>query len=64
MDVDRIPGRTCGPPFPVHERLVDSLAPGHPGGGTRLPQYSAAEHRPHHYIAELRPKNRVTELGD
>src|SRR5512138_955290 len=32
MDVDRIPGRTCGPPFPIHERLVDLLAPGHPGG--------------------------------
>lgn len=32
MDVDRIPGRTCGPPFPIYDRLVDSLAPGHPAG--------------------------------
>lgn len=27
-------------------------------------RYSAAEHRPQHYIAELRPRNCVTELGD
>ncbi|HVP68019.1 MAG TPA: lipase family protein [Anaeromyxobacteraceae bacterium] len=27
-------------------------------------RYSAAEHRPHHYIAELRPRDRVSELGD
>lgn len=27
-------------------------------------RYSAAEHRPHHYIEELRPRDRVTELGD
>ncbi len=27
-------------------------------------RYSAAEHRPQHYIAELRPRDRVTELGD
>ncbi len=27
-------------------------------------RYSAAEHRPQHYIEELRPRDRVTELGD
>jgi hypothetical protein len=27
-------------------------------------RYSAAEHRPQHYIAELRPGDRVSELGD
>jgi hypothetical protein len=32
MDVERIPGRACGPPFPVYERLVDSLALAHPSG--------------------------------
>ena len=26
--------------------------------------YSVADHGPHHYIAALRPKNRVTEFGD
>ena len=30
----------------------------------RSSPYSFAEHRPNHYIAELRPRNRVTELGD
>jgi len=27
-------------------------------------RYSVADHRPQHYIAELRPRGRVTELGD
>lgn len=27
-------------------------------------RYSIAEHRPQHYIEELRPRDRVTELGD
>ena len=32
MDVERIPGPTCGPPFPVYEHLLDSLAPPLAGG--------------------------------
>ena len=32
MDVERIPGRACGPPFPVYEHLLDSLAAAHAGG--------------------------------
>lgn len=32
MDVERIPGRICGPPFPVYTGLVDSLARAHPEG--------------------------------
>jgi hypothetical protein len=27
-------------------------------------RYTLAEHGPHHYIAALRPRNKVTELGD
>jgi hypothetical protein len=27
-------------------------------------RYSFAEHRPQHYIAELRPSDRMSELGD
>ncbi|HEY6099136.1 MAG TPA: lipase family protein [Anaeromyxobacter sp.] len=27
-------------------------------------RYSIDEHRPHHYVAELRPRDRVSELGD
>jgi hypothetical protein len=27
-------------------------------------RYSMAEHAPHHYIAALRPRGRVTELGE
>jgi hypothetical protein len=30
----------------------------------RFYRFSIAEHRPQHYIAELRPRNRVSELGD
>jgi hypothetical protein len=30
----------------------------------RAYRYSMAEHRPHHYIAELRPRSRMSELGD
>src|SRR5574342_231185 len=31
MDLERIPGRTCGPPFPVYPQLVDTLARAHSG---------------------------------
>lgn len=32
MDLERIPGRTSGPPFPVHPQLADTLARAHGGG--------------------------------
>lgn len=32
MDVERLPARTCGPPFPVYTDLVDTLARSHRGG--------------------------------
>jgi hypothetical protein len=32
MDVERIPGRTCGPPFPAYPQLADTFARAHAGG--------------------------------
>ena len=45
----------------IAESIVALLAPERQRLSSR---YSAAEHRPQHYIAELRPRNRVSELGD
>ncbi len=45
----------------IAQSMVALLAPARQRGSFR---YSAAEHRPHHYIEELRPRDRVTELGD
>ena len=45
----------------IAQSLVALLAPERK---RRSYRYSVAEHRPQHYIAELRPPGRVTELGD
>jgi hypothetical protein len=43
--------------------LTERIALG-PQKRRRLGRYSAGEHLPHRYIAALRPRGTVTELGD